>query len=419
MDIAQMRARLQEIQAKLGSFGNDLSDEDQTEIETLHTEFKALGGKLEAAEKLEEMKAAATPQARKVAPTATPATPRIEVGASAKDRFGGFDSSGQFLSAVRRASGGDVDNRFKNVMYEKNAEDGGFLVPEDISTEILKKLDTEESLFSQITKFNVSGNSMTLTIDESQPWNAGIQAYWVAEGGLIPESKPKFTNGQWRLHKLGALVKPTDELLEDAVALESYIKNKAPEAIMHKLNAAIVSGDGAGKPKGFLNSGFAVTVAAEGGQSADTIVARNIINMYTRMLPAARAKASWYINAGAEAQLLGLKDDNGNFIYLAPGSNMNSSPYGMLMGRPVIPMMSTLPALGDSGDIIFADLSYYYGITKVGGVKQASSIHLHFDREITCFRFTLRVDGNVPFQTPVTTEYGAYQMSAFVKLVAR
>jgi len=422
MNPEQIRARLLEIQNQLE--GMSASDEgystDQVEsINALNAEFEGLTTQLETAEKVEAMKAKASASTgRKVAPAAGV---RVEVGANrATDRFGGFNSSGEFLMAVKRAgTHGDVDKRFQNIAYEKSGEDGGFLVPEEISQAIVKKLESSESLMAGTTSYKVGGNALTLTLDESQPWNQGIQAYWTAEGAAITASKAAFSQASWRLNKLAALVTATDELLDDATALESYIKTSAPAAIMHKLNSAIISGNGAGKPQGFINSPFAVTVAAEGGQAADTVVARNIIRMYSRMIPDARAGAAWYINAGVEEQLYLMKDDVGNFIYLAPGSQMNQSPYGTLMGRPVIPMMSGMPALGDVGDIVFANLKYYYMIEKAAGVKSASSIHLNFDKELTSFRFSLRVDGKCPFKTPVTTEFGAHSMSGFVLLAAR
>jgi HK97 family phage major capsid protein len=418
----QIRARLLEISNMLegiqaGADGYTVEQVDQ--VNALNEEFEALTTQLEAAEKIEAMKAKATVSAgRKVEPkTASPL--RVEVGASAKDKFGGFNSTGDFLNGVKRAAAGDIDKRFQNAMYEKNGEDGGFLVPEEMSSAILKKLESSESLMAATTSIPISGNSLTLNVDEAQPWNQGIQAYWLAESGALTESKNVFKQASWRLQKVGVLVKATEELLDDVTALEGYIKAAAPAAIMHKVNSAIISGNGAGKPQGIISSPFTVTVAAEGGQAADTIVARNVIKMYTRMIPSARAGAAWYINPACEAQLLTMKDDADNFIYLAPGSQMNQSPYGILMGRPVIPLMSGIPALGDLGDIMFANLSYYYMIQKAGGVKSATSIHLNFDREITAFRFTMRLDGKCPFTSPVTTEFGAHQMSAFVQLAAR
>lgn len=426
MNAEQIRARLLEIQTELEGIvavENQYSDEQVELVNTLNAEFETLTKQLETVEKMEAMKAKATASAgRKTAP-AQPAT-RVEVGPSrATDRFGGFNSTGDFLMAVKKAgSTGEVDNRFKNTAYEKNGEDGGFLIPEEMSQEILKKLESKESLMSSTTQLQVSGNALTLNVDESQPWNQGVQAYWLAEGAQLTESKAAFKQASWRLHKVGAMVKATDELLDDATALESYIKVSAPAAIMHKINSAILSGNGSGKPMGIINSPFTVTVDKESMQSPDTIEARNVINMYSRMIPSARAKAAWFINAGCEPQLLTMKDDNDNFMYISPGglgSQLSASPYGTLLGRPVYPMLSGMPALGDLGDILFADLSYYYMIVKAGGIKSASSIHLNFDREITAFRFTMRVDGKCPFQSPVTTEFGDYDMSAFVQLEAR
>lgn len=421
----QIVARLAEIGTMLDGIkaGDEgFTDEQLTQIEDLDAEYESLDKQLKALEKVEAIQSRTTTSKGRQTKPNDPAPSnvvRVTDVRDAKDKFGGFDSSGDFLMAVRRASAGDIDKRFQNVAYEKNGEDGGFLVPEDISTAILKKLESNESLMSEANVMNVSGSTMSLTLDESQPWNQGIQAYWIAEGAAYTETKPKFTTAQWRLHKLGAMVKPTDELLEDAVGLESYIKIAAPSAIMYKLNSAIIAGDGVGKPQGFLNSPFTISVAKKSGQAADTVVADNIINMYTRMLPASRARAKWYINAGVEPQLLGMTDGDGNYIYLAPGSQLNQTPYGLLLGRPVVPMLSGLPQLGDSGDILFADPSYYYMIRKAGGIKAATSIHLHFDRDITAFKFTFRVDGRVPFSSPVTTEFGGYQMSSFVKLEDR
>lgn len=424
MNAEQIRARLAEIQLALEGIvagADGYTDEQQAEVEKYGAEFDGLNKQLETADKMEAMKAkAAASTGRKVAPAPVANNTRVEVGASNSDRFGGFKSSGDFLMSVKRAgTHGEIDARFKNTAYEKNGEDGGFLVPEEMSSTILKKLAGVESLMAATTSIPVSGNSLTINVDESQPWNQGIQAYWLAEGAALTETKQKFTQASWRLNKVGALVKATDELLDDATALEGYITSAAPNAIMHKVNAAIISGNGVGKPQGIINSPFTVTVAAEGSQSADTIVARNIIRMFSRMIPSARAGAAWYMNAACEEQLYMMKDDLGNFIYLAPGSQMNQSPYGLLLGRPVYPLMSGIPQLGDVGDIIFANLSYYYMIQKAGGVKSATSIHLNFDREITAFRFTMRLDGKCPFQTPVTTEFGNYQMSAFVQLAAR
>lgn len=420
----QIRARLAEIVAQIEGITageNGFTEEQLASIETFQAEFDSLNTQLNAAEKLESMKAAAVTSVRNTKPaTPAPASKNIEVGNSRSDKYHGFKSAGEWLMAVKTAGvSNEIDNRLKNTMFEKVGEDGGFLVPEEISTAILKKMNGDDSLMAKTKNIQVSGNNLTLTLDESQPWNSGVKAYWTAEGDKFTKSQPKVTQASWRLHKLTALVEATDELLDDATALESFILASAPEAITHQVNSAILAGNGVGKPKGILNSSFTHVVAPEVGQAADTVVAANIVKMYSRMFPAARKNAVWYINPEAEEHLRLLKDDNGNFIYLAPGSQMNQTPYGTLMGRPVVPLLGSIPGFGDKGDIIFADLSYYYMIRKASGIKSATSIHLHFDREITAFRFSLRLDGKCPFTSPVKTENGNYEMSAFVTLAAR
>lgn len=430
MTIEEIRARLAEISASLEDVkpgAEGYSQEQLTQIDELQAEFEQLSAQLEAEEKVQAMKAKLNSTAgRKTsaqAPASSGTEARIHVGEDRSRRYGGYESAGAWLMAVKKAGQtGKAEDRlekFHAQMKESVGEDGGFLVPEEISSAILKKMGGDDSLMSRTNTIQVSSNNLTINVDETQPWNGGIQAYWTEEGGEITKSKPNFKQAQFRLHKLAALVKATDELLDDATALESYILAAAPMAFVHQVNTAILTGNGVGKPVGIINSPFTITVGAESGQANDTIVARNVIKMYTRMFPQSRQSAVWYINPEVEEHLRTMKDDNGNFIYLAPGSQMNQTPYATLLGRPVIPLMGGMPAIGDVGDIIFADLSYYYMIRKAAGIKSATSIHLHFDREITSFRFSMRVDGKCPFQAPVTTEHGSYQMSAFVNLAAR
>jgi HK97 family phage major capsid protein len=419
--LEQLRARLAEISARMSELNavEDFTDVIVSEINELGTEFETVKGQIEAKEKVASIVAATSVSTRKTGPDAPVAARSVEVVPRRKDKMGGFNSFGEFLGSVRKAGNGDVDKRFQNTMFEKVGEDGGFLVPEEMLTDVSKKLESDESLLSRVTSIPVSGNSLSLPTDETSPWNGGVQAYWTAEGAQIQDSKHKFGQANWKLHKLAALVKVTDELLEDSVALEGYIRARAPEAIMHKINSAILTGNGVGKPTGILNSGFRVVVAKESGQLADTVVARNIIKMYSRLIPQARRNAAWYINAAVEEQLRTMKDDEGNFIYLAPGSQMNQTPYGLLMGLPVIAMIGSMPALGDEGDIMLGSLSYYYAIIKRGGMKQAVSQHLYFDRDLQAYKFTMRIDGSCPFKSPVTTEFGNYEMSAFITLADR
>ena len=123
---------------------------------------------------------------------------------------------------------------------------------------------------------------------------------------------------------------------------------------------SIINGVGAGMPLGLLNSPALVSVAKQGSQTADTIVAENILKMWARRLSTANPEEyAWFINQDCEPQLhqlsLGVSTAGGQLVYMPPGG-LSERPYATLMGRPVIPIESC-QTLGDKGDIILANLN--------------------------------------------------------------
>jgi len=84
------------------------------------------------------------------------------------------------------------------------------------------------------------------------------------------------------LNKVAGLAYATDELLDDAPALEAIITEALTNEIQFLVEDAIISGDGVGKPLGILNSGAVVTQAQAGGQTATFTVA-NAASMYGRL----------------------------------------------------------------------------------------------------------------------------------------
>ncbi|TKS58783.1 MAG: major capsid protein [Nitrospira sp.] len=219
----------------------------------------------------------------------------------------------------------------------------------------------------------------------------------------------------------------TDELLEDVAALATYINRKAPRKIDFKVNLAIIQGNGAGQPLGILSSPALVSVAKETSQAADTIVAANIMKMYSRMYAPSRQNAVWLINQDIEPQLFsmqfavknvaGTENVGGVPVYL-PANGLSMSPYATLFGRPVIPTQA-METLGDKGDILFADLSQYMSATKAGGIRQDVSIHLWFDYDVTAFRFVMRIAGQPWWATTVAARDGSTTYSPFVTLDER
>lgn len=393
-----------------------LSEDEQKDIDKYEEEIRAWDESIGRAEKL----LAIEPEDR--------STEKPEVKPSpAKDNEKRFASFGEQLMAAYRAAmpGGKVDERLStraaSGLNESTPSDGGFLVQQDFVTELLKRTYETGILASKVKKIPISTNANGMkinAIDEDSRANGsrwgGVQTYWEGEADEITASKPKFRQMELSLKKLTGLCYATDELLQDAAALEAVIRQAFAEEFGFKIDDAILSGSGEGEPLGILNSGAIVTVAKEASQT-DVITVENLIKMWNRLWSRSRANAVWYINQELEPYLYTLKIGD-KPVYI-PAGGLSEKPYGTLFGRPVVPI-EQCSAAGEVGDIILADIGQYLLIDK-GGVKAASSIHVRFLYDENVFRFIYRVDGKPIWTKPLTPYKGSATVSPFVTLAKR
>lgn len=393
-----------------------LSEEEQKDIDKYEEEIRAWDESIGRAEKL----LAIEPEDRSTEKPEVKPTP-------AKDTEKRFSSFGEQLMAAYRAAmpGGKVDERLStraaSGLNETTPSDGGFLVQQDFVTELLKRTYETGILASKVKKIPISTNANGMkinAIDEDSRANGsrwgGVQTYWEGEADELTASKPKFRQMELSLKKLTGLCYATDELLQDAAALEAVIRQAFAEEFGFKIDDAILSGSGEGEPLGILNSGAIVTVAKEASQT-DTITVENLIKMWNRLWSRSRANAVWYINQELEPYLYTLKIGD-KPVYI-PAGGLSEKPYGTLFGRPVVPI-EQCSAAGEAGDIILADIGQYLLIDK-GGIKSASSIHVRFLYDENVFRFIYRVDGKPIWTKPLTPYKGSATVSPFVTLAKR
>lgn len=393
-----------------------LSEEEQKDIDKYEEEIRAWDESIGRAEKL----LAIEPEDRSTEKPEVKPTP-------AKDNEKRFASFGEQLMAAYSAAmpGGKVDERLStraaSGLNETTPSDGGFLVQQDFVTELLKRTYETGILASKVKKIPISTNANGMkinAIDEDSRANGsrwgGVQTYWEGEADEITASKPKFRQMELSLKKLTGLCYATDELLQDAAALEAVIRQAFAEEFGFKIDDAILSGSGEGEPLGILNSGAIVTVAKETSQT-ETITVENLIKMWNRLWSRSRANAVWYINQELEPYLYTLKIGD-KPVYI-PAGGLSEKPYGTLFGRPVVPI-EQCSAAGEVGDIILADIGQYLLIDK-GGIKSASSIHVRFLYDENVFRFIYRVDGKPIWTKPLTPYKGSATVSPFVTLAKR
>jgi HK97 family phage major capsid protein len=440
--LLDLNEQIQTIQALADSEERELSGDEEKQIKDLFDAFQDSEKEIERRERIiaqtEKLTASLgrqttpqpiEPQNRHAEPSARREVPRIQL---LEDRGKwGWKSMGEFAAAVRVASNnaGGVDPRLlanapSTYSSEGTGADGGFAVPPDFRQAIVEKIMGEESLLARTDQMTTTSNSITFPKDETAAWDStgGIQAYWEGEGSQLTQSKISLGEESLRLNKLTALIPVTEELMDDAPSLDSYLRRKVPEKFDYKLQDAILNGTGVGKPLGIMNSNSLVTVAKEGSQTADTVQYANVVKMWARMYAPCRSRSVWFINQDVETSLLQMAFDPaataGMVPAYMPAGGASASPYGMLMGRPVIPIQAA-QTLGNLGDIVLADMSQYMTVTKVGGVRQDVSIHLFFDYDMTAYRFIMRVGGKPWWGSAITPANSANTLSCFVTLAER
>jgi HK97 family phage major capsid protein len=348
---------------------------------------------------------------------------------------GTFDNQGVF-----RASGGS-----DGAMNEAVPAEGGFLVGADISEKIYQRTYLTGEITRRCQRQPISANSDRLklrVVDEDSRADGsrmgGVLAYWQNEADTFLSTRPKFREVELNLNKLTALVYATDELLQDAAALEAWIMSNLPTELAFRTEDAIFQGSGAGQPLGILKT--QAFQALSPGSTATVVTTTDVIAMLAQfwypglknLIPAIATEnltagqnvgqmpaAAWFIDQSVIPQLFQLQLGTGSaviLLYHPPGSNPLYGPYGELMGIPVIPTEHNA-ALGTVGDIILADMSQYLLADK-GAPQVASSMHVRFLQGEMAFRFTVRLDGQTTWKKPLTPKSGGPTLSPFVGLAS-
>lgn len=345
---------------------------------------------------------------------------------------GGF---GEQLVAVKnhclgKASADETERLFKNAASGMNStvpSEGGILLEREATKEILRKTFEKAVVASRCEKRPVgaafNGQSW-YELDESSrvagSRHGGVQSYWAAEASTVTATKPKLLKKNLDLGKIMTFVYATDELLMDTTGLEAEVSALVSDEFAWKLDDAIyATGSGAGIPLAILSSPAFVSIAKEAGQSAATIVYENILKMWMRLWAPSRGNSVWFINQNCEKELatMAMVVGTGGVPVYMPAGGLSTSPYGTLMGRPVIPIEQA-KTVGTVGDIVLADMSQYRMIQK-GEMQQDSSIHVRFLYDENCYRFMLRINGMPKWNKALTPANGADTLSPFVGLATR
>lgn len=327
---------------------------------------------------------------------------------------GGMESD-ELRSYVKKTSG---------TMEQGDLSQGGYALPTEASSRILEKALELSIIRPRAQAQPMSSSKLEIPADvdsdHSSNYFGGITIYRTGETAQTSATNPTIGKVKLQLHKLMGLCHVTDELLEDSPALESWLIRKFAQAIAFQEDYDFLNGTGVNQALGMLNAAnpSLITVDAETGQGASTIVFENIINMYARLWPQGQSNSIFIANIGCFKQLakMAVAVGTGGVPVYLPGNQVSGRPYRELMGSPIFYTEKT-QALGTAGDIALVDPTQYLVGSRDGGEpKVASSIHLKFDYDMTSFRFTLRYDGQPSWLSTLTPKLGSDTLSPFVIL---
>jgi HK97 family phage major capsid protein len=407
----------------------DPTAEESSTLDTNKSELETIAGKIKREADLAAYCQTAIPVTETagdtlVLPKSIKVTPAWQ-----SDPNKGFKSAREFFSLVMDASvsGHVSDDRLRFLATAGSDEAGaysdpygGFLVPAGFYANLLSRAAETDPTIGRTTVIpmatpKVSIPARTDTTHTSSV-SGGLVVYRRAETQTVSSSRMTVEQVELNAVPLMGLSYATEELLSDsAISFAALIEAGFRDEFASKILNEKINGTGAGQYEGVINSPCTLSVTAETGQDADSLVYENIIKMRSRCW--GYQNAIWLYNHDCLPQLMQLVMTIGTSgVPMWQNSARESEP-DMLLGRPAFPT-EYCPTVGDAGDIILGNWSQYLEGT-YQPLESAESLHVRFEYNERTFRFLMRNDGRCWWRTYLTPKKSSATLSPFVVLAAR
>ncbi len=319
-----------------------LSAEDAKTYAEMEQKVKNMSAEIERMQAMDAME-------RELAkPTSTPITENPMNVRSEKPK-----KTGRFSDEYKQAALDAIRSNFRrvsNVMQEGVDADGGYLVPDEYDSRLIKKL-TEENVIRRLAHRLTTSGEHKINIAATTP-----AASWIEEGGALSFGDATFDQIILDAHKLHVAVKVTEELLYDSMFdIESYLFDEFGKALANAEEDAFINGNGTGKPLGILaaTGGAQVGVTAA---SATAITADELINLVYSLKRPYRKNAVFLMNDQTISAIRKLKDGNGVYLWQPA---LTQGETDRLLGYPVYTSQYMPTIEAGAKTIAFGDFSYY------------------------------------------------------------
>lgn len=200
---------------------------------------------------------------------------------------------------------------------------GGYLVRPEYSNQIIELLRAETVVLPLCLQIPL--NSDTLTIPAQ---TGGATVSWVGEGATINPTEATFGMKRLVAHKMAALVKISNELLEDSdPAIDAIIREDIARAAAEEIDRVILMGSGLGEePLGVLYGASSVT-------ALNAVPSYSNLSALVRTIETAKVSKNppwaWVYSTRENHTLRTLEDTAGNLIFAGPGAYQQAAAGAM------------------------------------------------------------------------------------------
>lgn len=278
-----------------------------------------------------------------------------------------------YLSFMRKNFDRDLltDAERKTLSVGQDSSGGYFVYP-DLSGRIIAKIFETSPVRAFASVQTIGTDALEGYFDNDE-----VGFGWTSELGSRPATTTPDV-GKWRIdvHEMYAMPEASQNVLDDAILdLESWLDGKIADRFARAENAAFVSGDGSGKPRGFLtypdgtdltNSIEQFDTGANGAFAAAPAGGDILIDALYGLKAQYRANATWFMNRATSALTRKLKDSDGAYLW-SPG--IAAGQPASLLGYPVA-SFEDMPAPGTGSlSIAVGDMRSAYQIVDRQGIR--------------------------------------------------
>lgn len=335
---------------------------------------------------------------------------------STPETTGGPSAEVEHKSAFETYMRDGQETRLKTLeqkaMSSGTAADGGYLVPEQLETDILRRITALSPIRSIASNRKISGASYrrpVVTVNPDADWEGETDAR------STPTNAMKFEMREVKIFELSALPAVTQTLLDDAaVNIGEILAEEVETVFAEKESAAFLSGNGTSQPQGLLKGTIHGTLDDTGlsigsiktGQ-AGAFPSSNgsdlLISLIYGVKTAIRRNARFLFNRRTQAAIRKLKDGQGNYIWQPPAA-AGADP--SLMGFPVTEAehMPDMTAASDPYAIAFGDFHRGYMVVDRVGISVLRDPYT--SKPNVLFYITKRVGGGI-------MDFDAYKLLNF------